>query len=65
MNKLESETMRLRIERRNKCFSVVNRGTLWYNKLTKEQLKELEEWYQKWLDVTVTMQEPKTPNWID
>ena len=65
MNKLESETMRLRIERRIKCFSVVNRGILWYNKLTKEQLKELEEWYQKWLDVTVTMQKPKTPNWIN
>ena len=65
MNDIKSEVTRLRIERRNKCFSVINRGLPWYNKLTKEQLEELEEWYQKWLDVTATLQEPKKPNWLN
>lgn len=55
----------LRKKRIYQCFQIINRGKLWYERLTKEQLKELSEWYQKWLDVTVTLQEPTKPNWLD
>lgn len=55
----------LRSNRIYQCFQIINRGKLWYERLTKEQLKELSEWYQKWLDVTVTLQEPTKPNWLD
>lgn len=46
------------------CFPVVNRGELWYKRLTPEQIKELEEWYQAWLDITDTKIVPNTPKWI-
>lgn len=42
----------LRTQREYECFSVVNRGELWYNKLTEEQKSELSQWYDAWLDVT-------------
>ena len=54
----------LRKKRNYQCFQIINRGKLWYERLNQEQLKELEEWYQKWLDVTVTLQEPQKPNWL-
>lgn len=54
----------LRYLRAEKCFSIINRGQLWYNTLTPSQHKELEEWYHKWLDVTDTLIEPATPLWI-
>lgn len=44
----------LRERRKQECFSIVNRGILWYNKLTTEQQFELDEWYKKWLDITDT-----------
>lgn len=44
----------LRERRKQECFSIVNRGILWYNKLTTEQQFELDEWYRKWLDITDT-----------
>ena len=55
----------LRERREKECFSVINRGKLWYDRLTKEQLSELEAWYQKWLDVTKTMNTPVAPKWIN
>ena len=55
----------LREKRENECFSVVNRGKLWYDKLSQGQLAELERWYQAWLDVTETLHAPEAPAWID
>lgn len=46
------------------CFTIINRGKLWYDKLTKSQLNELNIWYHEWLDVTQTKQIPKKPSWI-
>lgn len=46
------------------CFSVVNRGQSWYNNLTEQQLFELDEWYQAWLDAPETLIRPETPSWI-
>ena len=54
----------LRALREKKCFSIINRGALWYEKLTWEQQVELREWYQKWLDVTETFKIPKEPKWV-
>ena len=54
----------LREVREKKCFAIINRGSLWYEALTEEQVKELREWYQAWLDVTVTLRVPKTPSWL-
>lgn len=54
----------LRAERERICFSVINRGAAWYNRLTPEQNEELQEWYQAWLDVTETRVKPTTPTWV-
>ena len=54
----------LRIKRFNECFPIVNRGVLWYNTLSPEQLEELNKWYDEWLNVTETLVEPQKPEWL-
>lgn len=54
----------LRYKREIECFSVINRGQLWYNKLDDEQLQELDNWYHEWLDVTETKIIPEKPSWL-
>lgn len=63
--KLQVLMQRIRNNREIQCFSVINRGQLWYNHLTEEQLQELEIWYQAWLDAPQTLAEPERPNWIE
>ena len=46
------------------CFSVINRGQLWYDTLTETQKQELKVWYQAWLDVTETKVIPEKPSWL-
>lgn len=46
------------------CFPIINRGKLWYDNLTQEQLEELNKWYQDWLNVTATLIKPIKPSWI-
>ena len=53
-----------RIKREYDCFSIINRGQCWYNTLTEEQKLELQLWYQAWLDVTETLEEPVKPEWL-
>ena len=60
----EEEIKRLREERERVCFPVVNRGELWYAKLTPEKKEELAQWYQAWLDAPQTGIKPQTPEWI-
>ncbi len=55
----------LRKRRERICFSVINRGRLWYDSLTEEQTAELAIWYRDWLDATDTLVEPSAPAWID
>lgn len=62
---LEATKRKLREMRKNVCFAVVNRGRLWYNRLSTEQFAELSIWYDKWLDVTETLVIPETPAWIN
>lgn len=54
----------LRVQREVECFSIINRGALWYNTLTEEQLVELNTWYNAWLDITETKVIPVKPSWI-
>lgn len=64
---LENKQWELRDKRERICFSVVDRNNLWYDKYvtTEERKTELANWYQAWLDVTETMVEPETPEWIE
>ncbi len=55
----------LRKLREVECFSIVNRGKLWYDTLTFEQLEELKQWYKAWLNVTETLVIPITPKWVN
>ena len=54
----------LREMREKECFPIINRGMLWYNTLTEDQVTELGQWYQAWLDVTDTLVIPVMPEWI-
>nr|DAX95805.1 MAG TPA: hypothetical protein [Caudoviricetes sp.] len=55
----------IRADRENTCFPIINRGQLWYNKLTEAQKTELDAWYQAWLDAPQTLTEPSCPAWLD
>lgn len=54
----------LRHKREKQCFPYINRGQLWYSKLTDAQKDELDAWYQAWLDVTDTKIIPELPVWL-
>ena len=55
----------LRTRRASECFTIVNRGKLWYDKLTIAQQTELSAWYEAWLDVTETKTIPDMPDWVN
>jgi hypothetical protein len=54
----------LRLRRQMICFTIINRGKLWYDTLTDAQKKELKIWYKEWLNVTDTMEEPDFPKFL-
>lgn len=60
----ERKLAMLRSRRETECFSIINRGQLWYNMLTEEQRAELDDWYKAWLDVTITLEVPRKPIWL-
>lgn len=60
----EQILMNLRNQREVECFPIINRGKLWYDTLTTEQVTELNEWYNAWLDVTETRIIPTKPSWL-
>lgn len=57
--------LEIRQKREMECFSVINRGILWYESLTDSQKEELKTWYNKWLDVTETKTIPEKPIWLN
>lgn len=59
------QSERLRYRRSEECFPIVNRGALWYDKLTDEQKEELSSWYEEWLNAPATGIIPSKPTWID
>lgn len=51
--------------RQSQCFDIIdNRSQLWFNHLSLEQQKELDEWYTAWLNVTETKVIPTKPEWL-
>ena len=62
---LEQTRTALREQREAECFSVVNRGWIWYSTLTLAQWRELRTWYMAWLKVTETLTVPERPSWVD
>ena len=55
----------IRERRERECFPIINRGQLWYNKLTREQIAELNAWYNAWLDAPDTRCIPPAPHWLN
>lgn len=55
----------IRKSRAEICFPIINRGRLWYDRLTEEQVAELRDWYSAWLDAPDTLIVPKTPEWVN
>ena len=60
----EAELNELRSRREKACFTYINRGYLWYSKMTEEQKEELDAWYQAWRDVTETKVIPEKHEWL-
>lgn len=61
----ESQKAEFRLRREKECFSVINRGQLWYEGVSITQLLELRQWYKAWLNVTETMVVPEKPAWLE
>ena len=60
----EEQKENLRSRRETECFSVINRGQLWYEGISLSQLLELRQWYKAWLNVTTTLVAPDKPKWL-
>lgn len=61
----EAKMAEFRALREKECFSVINRGKLWYEGLSVPQLNELQAWYRAWLDITSTMVVPEKLTWLE
>lgn len=59
-----AETDLLRKRREAECFPIINRGALWYERLTPERRRSLLAWYEEWLNVTGTRKLPVRPDWL-
>ena len=62
---IEERKSEYRRRRETECFSIINRGQLWYEGISLAQLLELRQWYKAWLNVTDTMVIPKKPEWLE
>lgn len=60
----DRELVVLRSQREKACFPYINRGEMWYSRLSADQKNELSVWYQAWLDVTSTKVIPEKPEWL-
>ena len=62
---LQAQTLsKIRGRRAAECFPIVNRGVLWYKKLTEAQRQELSAWYEAWLDAPQTGVVPEPLSWL-
>lgn len=55
----------IRRQREERCFPYINRGNLWYERLSREQLDGLKAWYQAWLDAPETLEIPGSLSWLE
>lgn len=70
---IENKKNELRYKREVDCFSIINRGQLWYDRLSDIQRVELDIWYSKWLSITDIVTEntdieaimPIKPTWLN
>ena len=62
--RIEALKKDIRQRREIECYSIINRGQLWYSMLSASQLEDLAEWYKAWLDATETLEIPEMPKWI-
>ena len=60
----QRELTNLRSLREKVCYPIINRGEMWYSRLSFDQKEDLDVWYQAWLDVTITKVIPETPAWL-
>ena len=51
--------------RRLCVFTIINRGALWYETLTEDQVSDLKSWYLAWLEYPSTGVIPPTPVWLE
>lgn len=61
---LEDISQKLRVEREEVCFPIINRGQCWYDTLDEKQLSEIKVWYLQWLDAPQTKTRPKDLQWL-
>ena len=61
---LENRKNEIRKKREEECFPIINRGTIWYDKLTDEQKIELSNWYDAWLNAPETLKVPEILTWL-
>lgn len=55
----------IRARRERECYSVINRGQLWYEGISLARLAELRQWYKAWRDAPATLIIPDRPDWLD
>lgn len=55
----------IRARREKECYSVINRGQLWYEGISLPRLAELRKWYKAWRDAPATLIVPERPDWLD
>lgn len=55
----------IRTRREKECYSVINRGQLWYEGISLARLAELRQWYKAWRDAPATLIIPDKPAWLD
>jgi hypothetical protein len=60
----EKAAAEIKARREKECFPIINRGQLWYDRLTEAQKTELASWYQAWLDAPETLIVPEVPTWL-
>lgn len=55
----------IRERREVECFNLIdNRSPFWWSRLSEERRKELDAWYEAWLNVTETKVIPEKPSWL-
>jgi hypothetical protein len=54
----------IRIRRTVECFVVTDRGKLWYDSITQQQLQELKTWHTAWLAAPETKIIPPLPTFL-
>lgn len=56
----------IRQRRQIECFNAIDeKSALWWNHLSDEKKKEIDLWYESWLEAPKTKTIPEKPKWLD